>query len=125
MTTETTLFPPDDPDFDVPPPEEPEPEPVAPSPRPAKEPDPEWGFIIYEIDNRGSIDLDLKTQKFDLSALSMWTPGEAALTGKATVDASVAGSLDALLLCGEVMAEDVNVFGEPLDEARFVGSYFD
>ena len=28
MTTETTLFPPDDPDFDVPPLEEPEPEPV-------------------------------------------------------------------------------------------------
>ena len=30
MTTETTLFPPDDPDFDVPPLEEPEPEPVVP-----------------------------------------------------------------------------------------------
>ena len=41
MTTDETLFPPDDPDFDVPPLEEPEPEPVTPSPRPAKEPDAE------------------------------------------------------------------------------------
>jgi len=41
MTTEESLFPVDDPDFDVPPLEEPEPDPVAPSPRPAKEPDSE------------------------------------------------------------------------------------
>lgn len=90
-----------------------------------KEPDPEWGFIIYEIDDHGRIDLELKTSKFDLGALSMWTPTEAALTGKATVDASVSGRLDALLVCGDLVAEGVNVFGEPLEEVRFAGSYRD
>ena len=41
MTIEETLFPPDDPDFDVPPLEEPEPDPVTTSPRPAKEQEPQ------------------------------------------------------------------------------------
>ena len=41
MTIEETLFPPDDPDFDVPPLEEPEPDPITTSSRPTKEEEPE------------------------------------------------------------------------------------
>ena len=41
MTIEQTLFPPDDPDFDVPPLEEPEPDSVTAPKRPAREPDAE------------------------------------------------------------------------------------
>ncbi len=89
------------------------------------EPDPEWEFIIYQLYERGKVELDIDTRNFDLEALSVWLPTGVDPSGRATVDATVRGRLNAILACSDVTGQQVSVYGEEFTGVRLKAAYRD
>ncbi len=93
--------------------------------RRGREPDPEWGFVIYHIQDDAPLDMTLKTRQFDLAAAQPWVPSGIDLRGKASLDARASGRLDALLVCSDFSSSNLGVYGERFDRVSFHGELRD